>query len=475
MSLDTGTDTVPINTAPLGLPLLSYIQNDPLGAATQFQRSFGDVARLSILFRRIYYFFTPEAARQILVDHQSDFTREARLLKIFESFQGKNVLTTEGPDWERQRRILTPGFSPKRIAGYMGLMRAAIDASVGEELPVEPGRSASVNVDFLTTRITMDVILRTLFSHATTQAEASQVSTAIRALTRQSMREVYWALIPPVWMPYPGRAAKLKHLQTINTLIATHINARTRNPSDIGTRNDVLDMLLAARDDAPTGSASLTSREVHDNCVSLFTAGFDTSSSALTWWIGLMATHPQVVEKLRREIDDAGTSTPEAIARLPWLNATIKEAMRLYSPSTALFTRVALRDVVIGETPVSKGTLVVIPIWNLHRDARSFAEPGTFRPDRFMPDAPPIPRSAYMPFGAGPHFCLGQHFASIEMALIAAHLVQNFDLALEPGAVLPEAFVDVALKPRTTLRVRFTRRQRSEQLLSQPRPAGPPS
>ena len=60
------------------------------------------------------------------------------------------------------------------------------------------------------------------------------------------MREVYWAFIPPVWMPYPGRAAKLKHLQTINTLIAAHINARTRNPSDIGTRNDVLDMLLAA-------------------------------------------------------------------------------------------------------------------------------------------------------------------------------------------------------------------------------------
>jgi cytochrome P450 len=463
MTRDTGTDTAPIRSAPLGLPLLSYIQKDPLGAADHFQRRFGDVARLDILFRRIYYFFTPEAARQILVDRQSDFTREARLLKIFESFQGKNVLTTEGPDWERQRRILTPGFSPRRIAGYMDLMRAAIDASVGEELPVEPGRSALVDVDFLTTRITMDVILRTLFSHATTSAEASRVSTAIRALTRQSMREVYWAFIPPKWLPYPGRAAKLMHLQTISELIDTHIAARTRTPAGSGTHNDVLDMLLAARDDAPTtSSASLTSREIHDNCILLFTAGFDTASSALTWWIGLMATHPQVLETLRREIDSAGTATLEAIVRLPYLNATIKEAMRLYSPSTALFTRVALSDVVIGETPVPKGTLVVVPIWNLHRDGRSFAEPETFRPDRFMPDAPAIPRSAYMPFGAGPHFCLGQHFASIEMALIAAHLVQNFDLALEAGTVLPEPVVDVALKPKTTMRVRFTRRQKSE-------------
>ncbi len=462
MTLETGTDTAPIQTAPLGLPLLTYIQQDPLRAASYFQRCYGDVAKLSILFRRIYYFFTPEAARQILVDRQSDFIREARLLKIFESFQGKNVLTTEGPDWERQRRILTPGFSPKRIAGYMELMRAAIDASVRDELPLETGHGALVDVDVLTTRITMDVILRTLFSHATTPAEASQVSTAIRALTRQSMREVYWAFIPPVWLPYPGRAAKLTHLKTINQLIAMHIQVRTSKANAVGTQKDVLDMLLAARDDAPTtGSASLTSQEIHDNCILLFTAGFDTSSSALTWWIGLMATHPDVVEKLRRELDSAngGTAPMEAIARLPYLNATIKEAMRLYSPSTALFTRVAQRDVVIGETPVSKGTLVVVPIWNLHHDARSFADPEAFHPERFMPDAPPIPRSAYMPFGAGPHFCLGQHFASIEMALIAAHLVQNFDLALEEGARLPEPFVDVALKPKTPLRVRFTRRQ----------------
>src|SRR3546814_3740452 len=99
---------------------------------------------------------------------------------------------------------------------------------------------------------------------------------------------------------------------------------------------------------------------------------------------------------------------------------------------------------------------------SLHHYARYFAEPNTFRPDRFMPDAPAIPRSAYLPFGAGPHFCLGQHFATIEMALVAAHLVKNFDLSLDRGTALPEPAVDIALKPKTTLCVRFTRRQSSE-------------
>ncbi|WP_313918647.1 cytochrome P450 [Tahibacter sp.] len=465
MAFESNIDTAPIRTTPLGLPLLAYIRKDPLGAASHLHGHFGDVARLRILFRRIYYFFRPEAAREILVDHQADFAREARLLNIFKSFQGSNVLTSEGEDWERQRRILAPGFSPKRIPGFMGLMSAAIHDSVGEELPSEVGSSAVVDVDFLTTRITMDVILRTLFSHATTQAEASRVSSAIRALTRQSMREVFWAFVPPRWLPYPGRAAKLRHLQVVNTLIATHVKARARasQGTDIAS-HDVLGMMLAARDDNPTtGGATLTSQEIHDNCFLLFSAGFDTASSALTWWIGLMATHSQVADQVRSEVDGASASAPatESIARLPLLNATIKEAMRLYPPSTALITRVAIRDVVIGDVPVSKGTLVVVPIWHLHHDPRSFAEPNDFRPDRFMPGAPDIPRSAYLPFGAGPHFCLGQYFASVEMALVAAHIVQNFDLCLEAGAVLPEATVDIALKPKTTLRVQFTRRRKA--------------
>ncbi len=456
-------DAAAMRSAPLGLPQLIQIQRNPLGAASSLQDCFGDVARLDILFRRIYYFFKPDAAREILVGHQADFVREPRLLKILESFQGRNVLTSDGQDWERQRRILAPGFSPKRISGYMALMRAAIDASVAEELPAQVGHNAVVDVDFLTTRITMDVILRTLFSHVTTREEAAMVSTAIRTLTRQSMRELFWPFVPPNWLPYPGRAAKLKSRRTINALIAAQIGARTGEPAHArAAGDDVLDMMLAARDDSVTaGVASLTSREIHDNCFVLFSAGFDTASSALIWWIGLMAERPSIVGRLREELerDGADPSSMDSIARLPYLNATIKEAMRLYPPSTALLTRVALRDVVICGTPVSKGTLVVVPIWSLHHDPRSFADPGEFRPERFMPGAPDIPRGAYLPFGAGPHFCLGQHFASVEMALVAAYIVQNFDLSLEAGTVLPEPTVDVALKPKSTLRVRFTRRQ----------------
>jgi len=457
---------LPLPSRPFGLPLLAAIRRDPLGIASALQRRLGDVAAVDVLFRRIVYFFNPDDVRQILVEHAANFEREGRLLRIFASYQGWNVLTTEGPDWERQRRLLTPAFAPKRMSGYMRLMREAVDASIADELPATVDGGQLVDVDFLTTRITMDVILRTLFSHATTRDEAMRVSVAIRSLTRQSMREVFWPVVPPAWLPHPGRAAKRANLRVLHALIAGQIAARaSRDAADPGS-GDVLDMLLAARDDQPGAAGpTLTSKEIHDNCFMLFAAGFDTASSALTWWIGLMATRPAVVERLRDEIAAANAAGAglDGIARLPFLNATIKEAMRLFPPSTALFNRVALRDVVVGNTSVSKGTLAVVPIWQLHRDPRAFPDPGIFKPERFLPDAPTIPRGAYLPFGAGPHFCLGQHFAMVEMALVAARLIEQFDLALDAGQSLPEPVVDLALKPKQRLRVRFIRRMPASQ------------
>jgi cytochrome P450 len=450
-----------VKTGFLGLPLLRDIREDPLAAATRLQHECGEVAELSILFRRIVYFFGPEAVRKLLVEHHDDLEREPRLLRIFESFQGRNVLTTEGADWERQRLLLTPAFSPRRMSGYMALMQAAIGRCVQEDLPTAPGQHATIDVDAFTTRITMHVILRTLFSHASSREDTHEASVAIRALSRQSMREVYWPLVPPDVLPYPGRAAKRRHLQTLRRLVATHVEARSQSrgerlAADDLPDGDVLDMMLAAGE----GDSRLSPQEILDNCMLLFGAGFDTSASALTWWIGLMATHPAVLEELRREVDAAYRDGPDlaALARLPLLNATIKEAMRIYPPSTALFTRVAKRDMEIAGVALRKGTLLVAPIWQIHRNARYFPDPETFAPARFLPGAPAIPRGAFMPFGAGPRFCLGQQFASVEMALVAAHLVRHFDLGMPSGAQLPAPFVDLALKPSTPLNVSFVRR-----------------
>ena len=110
----------------------------------------------------------------------------------------------------------------------------------------------------------------------------------------------------------------------------------------------------------------------------------------------------------------------------------------------------------------------MIPIWSLHRDRRWFPAPEAFRPERFLPGAPEIPRGAFMPFGVGPHFCLGQQFAMVEMALVAGALIRDYDLAPDAGAPLPEPRVDLVLKPEQPIAVRLTRRNGA---VASPRPA----
>jgi cytochrome P450 len=151
--------------------------------------------------------------------------------------------------------------------------------------------------------------------------------------------------------------------------------------------------------------------------------------------------------------------TPDDLPALPWLTATLKEAMRLHPPIAALMTRRLSRELVLGGVRLPARTMVRITPWLLHRDPRSWPrEPEAFRPERFLDGAPdPIPRGAYLPFGQGPRVCLGQHFSMLEMTLIAALLLQRFSLA-PLSATPPQAKLAVTLRPVGGLRLRLAAR-----------------
>ena len=106
---------------------------------------------------------------------------------------------------------------------------------------------------------------------------------------------------------------------------------------------------------------------------------------------------------------------------------------------------------------IRAGEVVSMPIWQMHHDPRWFPEPEAFRPERFMPGAPEIPRGAWMPFGTGPHVCIGQHFAMVEMTLLAALLLAQVRWAFEPGDDLPAPRLDIVLKPERPMRLRVWR------------------
>jgi cytochrome P450 len=241
-------------------------------------------------------------------------------------------------------------------------------------------------------------------------------------------------------------------------LIDGQIARRQAMPPDEVPADDLLAMLLSARDE--DGSA-LSAAELHDQCMVMFQAGHETSATALLWWSWLMARHPETADQARKEVDGvlAGREPSAAdAAALPYLCATLKEAMRLYPPIAALMTRRAIRGFELAGRPLPAGTLLRITPWVIHRDPRWFPQPDAFRPERFLADDPTQPRSAWMPFGVGPRVCIGQHFAMLEMTLVAALLLQRCTLETLPDMPPPEARLHVTLRPVAPLWLRLRRR-----------------
>jgi len=222
-------------------------------------------------------------------------------------------------------------------------------------------------------------------------------------------------------------------------------------------------MLMAVRDDSEDSGdgAGLNDEEVRDQCMTIFLAGHETTAAALTWWGHTMASHPDCAERAQREVDQVLGARPPAYAdlpRLPYLAQTLKETMRLYPPAPSLISRRALRPVQIGPWQLPQGALVRVTPWVLQHDARWFPEPERFDPERFSDAGQAAQeRGSYLPFGAGPRVCIGNLFATTEMTLIAAMLLQRFHLA--PGsAVPPEPVLNVTLRPAQGLLLQLQRR-----------------
>ncbi len=447
-----------------GLPLVGEMKSDILGLLQRLHTQHGDIVHLQIANQAIYTLFSPELIRDAIVTHADDFVRHERVMDVFSLIYGDNVMTTEADTWKRQRRILTPGFAPKKITGYTRLMAQATADSFSAALPQAEGESLVVDVDRFMTKLTMDVILRVLFSYKASEQESNQIADAVRSLEHQSARELMWPMTPPDWLPFPGSRKKRQDKALLDGLIQRQIQARRAAGDQHADSADYLAMLLTAQDQEQQSDASpsmLNNQEIHDNCAVIFAAGHDTTAAALTWWLGLMTQHPDYADKVREEIQQTigdREPTAEELTGFTWLNATIKETMRICPSVVSLFNRRAIRDSQVGEWHIPKGATVSVPIWNIHHDPRYYPEPDKFQPERFLADAPKIPRGAYLPFGVGPHICIGQHLAMLEMAQICAALLRQFNFEFIDGQTLPKAKVEMLLKPEVPLMIKFCKR-----------------
>ncbi len=404
-------------------------------------RRHGPIARMSLWGGLVQSQLVtdPAIAHAVLVEQSDAFMKGLALSYFMKPMLGDGLLSSEGAFHRKQRRMLAPSFMPKRLADYATTIA---DRSEAAQRTLRDG--ASVDVNTLMMRLTLEIVGATLFG-AEVGAEAEEVHGALTDAMAQMSRMVRSVIpIPPTW-PTPGNRRGLRAVARLDRIIYGLIEERRRAG---GERHDFLSMLLAARDEA---GGAMTDKQVRDEAMTIFLAGHETTANALTWTFYLLAKHPAVRDRLERELDaHLGGRTPTLadLAKLPYAMMVFKEAMRLYPPAYVIARR-ALRDVDIEGRHIPKGNLVVINIIGMHHDPVLFPDPERFDPERFTPEAEKaLPKNAFLPFGAGPRVCIGNHFALMEGHLALATLAQRVRFELPPSAPPAEMEPLVTLRPR---------------------------
>ena len=422
------------------------LSRDPFDFIVRAHRDYGDIVRLRLPFFRAYLAAHPDDIKHVLQDNHDNYTKKNIDYHLLKGGLGEGLLTSDGPYWLRQRRLIQPMFHRDRIANFAALMvreaERLADDWAGRARAGEPFDAAAEM-----TRVTLAIVARAMLSadiaqHAKVIGES--LTTLNEAMVQAGLLELFRFL--PTRINRRIRAAK----RALDAVIWKFIGAR-RTSAD--KPDDLLSLLLSARD--PESGKALSDLQVRDEIATFLLAGHETTANALAWTWYLLGQNPQVEEKLHAELAEVlGGRVPavEDLPRLRYAAMVIDESMRLYPPAWA-FSRSAINGDELGGYRIKRGSVIYISQYLTHRHPAFWEEPDRFDPGRFTPErSARRPKYAYFPFGGGPRACIGSQFALTEAALILCTLAQRYRLRLVPDHPI-EMQPLVTLRPRDGVKV----------------------
>ncbi len=424
--------------------------SDGFNLLQELQQNYGDLVQIAVMpGLSQWMIFSPELAYDILIAHPENYKKADLGRQMMRDSFGNGLFFSEGDFWKRQRKLAQPAFHHVRINAYAQEM---VDRTLTQSAGWQ--NSTLIDIDKAMHALTLTIVVNALFK-TDISGETDRIGAAMQtlgsALAQQTASVV--SAFMPTWVPTPVNRRKKTAVNELNEIIYRLIAEHRARPQDKG---DLLSMFLAVRDDE-TGD-QMSDLQIHDELMTMFIAGHETSAIALAWALIELARQPDIAARLTADLDSVlGERTPtlEDLPKLPLLELVVKETLRLYPPAPFV-VRQSLKPTSFGGKSVRKSDLITLVTMQIQRDPRWLDNPLTFRPERFANGAErALPKCVYMPFGAGPRVCIGNGFAMLEMQIVLATLLQrfSFELVTPTEDIRPKFGITLAFTSPVQMRV----------------------
>lgn len=394
----------------------------------------GEMSRVRIPGLNLFLVKLPERVKDVLVTNSSSYPKHEMIDRALKPLLGSSIFTTNGEVWERQRRMLDPAFGQAKLKDVFPLMQGGSNSLLSRLEKIPDGEEVDIEIEM--THVTADIILRTILSESLESATAVMIFEAFSEFQEKASLMIQLGFIKvPLWFAPRTYMTWKRKGREIRNLLAKSIRARydAHQRGEPASHQDILQSLLEMRD--PDDGSAFSFEELVDQVAMLFLAGHETSASALSWTLFLIAKCPDIQERLHQEarhILKDEEANFKNIHQHKLIRNVFRETMRLYPPVGFLTFRKSVGKNQLGEHEVPEGSPVAVSPWLTHRHRDLWDRPDEFDPDRFDKSAE-MQSCAFIPFGQGPRICIGAAFAMQEAMLILASLVRKFRFEPGPG------------------------------------------
>ncbi len=427
---------------------------EPIPLFEHLHMVFGRIAHYRFFGTTIVFVNDPEWIQEILVTQAGNFVRE-RTLQRMKILLGEGLITSDDPIHMRQRRIAAPAFHRQRIAGYAG--QIVENAAAARDSWSE---GAEIDIADEMMQLSLHIVARTLFDSEVT-AEVLSVRDEVNTIMGLYNFLVAFPMLERfLHLPIPGVMQFRRSRAKLDAVVAKMLESRHRlSHEELEQRGDLTSVLMAARDVEGSGEG-MSDKQLRDEVLTIFLAGYETVANALAWTWYLLSQNPEAADRMYaelREVLGERTAVLEDFSRLKYTEMVFAESMRLYPPAWAMGRR-STKAVELGPYRLPAGSHFFMSQYVMQRSEEFWAEPLAFRPERHTAEAKAErPRFTYFPFGGGGRQCIGEGFAWMEGVLSLATIAQRWRLRFVPK-------YPVVAQARITLRPKFPMMMRVERV-----------